>query len=135
MPSSKTAVHHRHANEPAEGLGETLVVPAGPRLHCLRQIRAFGPEIRTSDQHMAEARSGQRIDEEWKRYFSLREEECVTELEVMASTKAMTRMRQAIGHSHSGLWGQATSTAGMVRAMARPAAAKMSTTRRLVGLS
>jgi hypothetical protein len=42
MPSSKTAVHHRHANEPAEGLGETVVVPAGPRLHYLRQMSAFG---------------------------------------------------------------------------------------------
>jgi hypothetical protein len=42
MPSSKTAVHHRHANEPAEGLGETVVVPAGPRLHYLRHVRTFG---------------------------------------------------------------------------------------------
>lgn len=39
MPSSKTAIHHRHANQRAEGLGETVVVPAGPRLHYLRQIR------------------------------------------------------------------------------------------------
>src|SRR4029450_12003418 len=37
MPSSKTAVHHRHANERAEGLGETVVAPARPRLHYLRQ--------------------------------------------------------------------------------------------------
>jgi hypothetical protein len=41
MPSSKTAVHHRHANERAEGLGETVVVPAGPRLHYLRHVRSI----------------------------------------------------------------------------------------------